>query len=115
MWNEPEVKPTFTHHRIYNLIGAKICLLPEGLAKTRHWSKKYPICIILSKDQMNFDPEVMSKFEDEDKEKFGSKCLETDKSKEKSGGKEKRSFRFRKRVGSPSLVRAIYKIFNTLF
>lgn len=110
MWNEPEIKPTFTHHRIYNLIGAKICLLPEGLAKTRHWSKKYPICIILSKDQMNFDPEVMSKFEDEDKEKFGSKCLETDKSKEKSGGKEKRSFRFRKRVGSPSLTQRFSKL-----
>lgn len=35
MWNEPEIVPNFTHHRIYNLIGAKIALLPEGLAKKR--------------------------------------------------------------------------------
>lgn len=35
MWNENEIKATFSHHRIYNLVGAKITLLPEGLAKIR--------------------------------------------------------------------------------
>ncbi|GJQ83917.1 hypothetical protein Trydic_g19855 [Trypoxylus dichotomus] len=55
MWNEPEHKFVFTRHRIYNLLGAKVLLLPEGLARIRHWSKKYPICIVLNKDQMNFE------------------------------------------------------------
>lgn len=35
MWNEPDIKMNFSHHRIYNLLGAKITLLPEGLAKKR--------------------------------------------------------------------------------
>lgn len=35
MWNEPEHKPSFTRHRIYNLHGAKVVLLPEGLARVR--------------------------------------------------------------------------------
>lgn len=29
-------------------------LLPAGLAKKRHWSKKYPICVTLNKNQMDF-------------------------------------------------------------
>lgn len=68
LWNEPKIKPTFTHHRIYNLLGAKITLLPDGLAKKRHWSKKYPICITLNKDQLNFDVsnELHLKVEDEE-------------------------------------------------
>jgi hypothetical protein len=36
-------------------LEAEITLLPDGLAKKRHWSKKYPICITLNKDQMNFE------------------------------------------------------------
>jgi hypothetical protein len=55
LWNESKIKPAFTHHRIYNLLEAEITLLPDGLAKKRHWSKKYPICITLNKDQMNFE------------------------------------------------------------
>ncbi|KAI4456263.1 tex2 protein-related [Holotrichia oblita] len=35
MWNEPEYKQVFTRHRIYNLQGAKVVLLPDGLAKVR--------------------------------------------------------------------------------
>lgn len=35
MWNESKHKLQFTEHRIYNLIGAKITLLPEGLNKRR--------------------------------------------------------------------------------
>lgn len=35
MWNEPKHKLNFTHHRIYNLVGAKVTLLPEGLNKKR--------------------------------------------------------------------------------
>lgn len=55
MWNEQKIKPTLTYHRIYNLLGAQVSLLPVGLTRKRFWSKKYPICITLSKDQMNFD------------------------------------------------------------
>ncbi|KRT81306.1 hypothetical protein AMK59_5952, partial [Oryctes borbonicus] len=55
MWNEPEHKFVFTRHRIYNLLGAKVLLLPEGLARVRQWSKKYPICIVLNKDQMDLE------------------------------------------------------------
>ncbi|CAG9860576.1 unnamed protein product [Phyllotreta striolata] len=65
MWNEAEIKANFTQHRIYNLVGAKVYLLPEGLAKIRHWSKKYPICIALAKDQCNFDRDMLSKLKDE--------------------------------------------------
>ncbi|XP_022917280.2 testis-expressed protein 2 isoform X1 [Onthophagus taurus] len=52
MWNENEHKATFSAHRIYNLLDAKINLLPDGITKIRYWSKKYPICITLNKDQL---------------------------------------------------------------
>ncbi|XP_018562200.1 testis-expressed protein 2-like isoform X2 [Anoplophora glabripennis] len=97
MWNEPDIKMNFSHHRIYNLLGAKIGLLPEGLAKKRHWSKKYPICVALSKDQMNFEPEAIAKLDgDEDK---GDKQKEDKQPAEKTTAqKEKKVFsRFRKR------------------
>lgn len=55
MWNEPKIKPNLTYHRVYNLLGANVSLLPVGLTRKRFWSKKYPICITLNKDQMNFD------------------------------------------------------------
>lgn len=35
LWNEPKHKLIFLHHRIYNLLDAKIMLLPEGLNKKR--------------------------------------------------------------------------------
>ncbi|XP_076272264.1 testis-expressed protein 2 isoform X4 [Rhynchophorus ferrugineus] len=68
MWNEPEIKPHYTNHRIYNLLHAKITLLPEGLTKIRLWSKKYPICVTLSNEQTNFDPTVFKMEVDDDKE-----------------------------------------------
>ncbi|KYM97883.1 PREDICTED: testis-expressed sequence 2 protein [Cyphomyrmex costatus] len=47
VWDEPKRKYKFTRKREYNLNGAKIELLPEGLTRTRRWSKKYPICITM--------------------------------------------------------------------
>ncbi|XP_068081873.1 testis-expressed protein 2 [Anabrus simplex] len=47
MWNERKHKLKFTHQRIYNISDCDIKLLPEGLARKRLWSKKYPICIEL--------------------------------------------------------------------
>ncbi|CAH2017094.1 unnamed protein product [Acanthoscelides obtectus] len=98
MWNEPEIKAIFTHHRIYNLIGAEVRLLPLGLAKKRHWSKKYPICIVLSKEQLYFDNLVTKT--DTEKEKCDDKDnKEKEKDKEKLlSPKEKKSFgRFRRK------------------
>ncbi|XP_077293925.1 testis-expressed protein 2 isoform X2 [Arctopsyche grandis] len=47
LWDEKPHKVPFYQHRIYNLEGAKIKLLPVGIVRKRHWSKKYPICLIL--------------------------------------------------------------------
>ncbi|KAJ8942024.1 hypothetical protein NQ318_002778 [Aromia moschata] len=91
MWDEHEIKPNFTHQRIYNLLGAKVNLLPEGLSKKRHWSKKYPICVTLANEQMNFAPENHVKLEGDDEK--DDKHTE----KNKTQPTEKKSFRFRKR------------------
>ncbi|CAG9826944.1 unnamed protein product [Diabrotica balteata] len=100
MWNESEIKANFTQHRIYNMLGAKVCLLPEGLAKIRHWSKKYPICITLAKDQLCFDQELLSKMEaDLQKDTESDNTRSTDKGKLfTSSGREKKGFnKFRKK------------------
>ncbi|XP_078033842.1 uncharacterized protein LOC144468315 isoform X2 [Augochlora pura] len=47
VWDESQQKLKFVKKRVYNLSGAKIELLPCGLARKRRWSKKYPICITL--------------------------------------------------------------------
>ncbi|KAJ8971840.1 hypothetical protein NQ317_001553 [Molorchus minor] len=88
MWDEQEIKHNFTHHRIYNLLGAKIS----------NGAKKYPICITLSKEQMNLNPEAMIKIEpEEDKEKQVVDKCSSEKEKSKSS-REKRGFtRFRKK------------------
>lgn len=39
---------TYTRHRIYDLRGATVSLLPLGLTRIRWWSKKYPICVQLA-------------------------------------------------------------------
>ncbi|EZA52034.1 hypothetical protein DMN91_009704 [Ooceraea biroi] len=49
VWDEPKRKFKFTRRRVYNLAGAKIELLPEGLIRRRRWSKKYPICITMDR------------------------------------------------------------------
>ncbi|CAL8075920.1 unnamed protein product [Calicophoron daubneyi] len=48
MWNEelPSVSATrFQTQRIYDLVHARVSLLPVGLVSKRLWSKKYPICV----------------------------------------------------------------------
>lgn len=52
VWDEPKHKLKFVRRRVYNLTGAKIELLPYGLARRRRWSKKYPICIVLKKEAL---------------------------------------------------------------
>ncbi|XP_045772138.1 testis-expressed protein 2 [Maniola jurtina] len=47
LWDEKIENITFYQHRLYNLTGARVIMLPNGLVKRRQWSKKYPICVIL--------------------------------------------------------------------
>ncbi|CAK9834374.1 Testis-expressed protein 2, partial [Anthophora retusa] len=49
VWDEPKHKLKFVRKRAYNLTGAKVELVPHGLARRRRWSKKYPICITIKK------------------------------------------------------------------
>ncbi|CAH2037700.1 unnamed protein product, partial [Iphiclides podalirius] len=51
LWDEKIDNVTFYQHRLYNLTGARIILLPKGLVKRRQWSKKYPICVILNEKE----------------------------------------------------------------
>ncbi|XP_019869679.2 testis-expressed protein 2 isoform X2 [Aethina tumida] len=101
MYNEPKIKAHFVHHRIYNLLGAKVTLLPEGLAKIRHWSKKYPICITLSKDQLQQD-QVLTKLESEEEK--------DEKDDVKSTPKEKTGFRFKKKDSAPVISQRFSKL-----
>lgn len=71
LWNEPKHKHiVFSGHRIYNLLGAHVSLLPIGLNKRRHWSKKYPICITINKENLNLNSTDASDFEDGQKNKI---------------------------------------------
>ncbi|KAJ7306111.1 hypothetical protein JRQ81_010477 [Phrynocephalus forsythii] len=45
MFEEVIMDVAFVTHRHYELKGAKVFLLPPGLARKRTWNKKYPICI----------------------------------------------------------------------
>lgn len=50
VWDEPRHKLKFTRRRVYDLLDAKVDLLPHGLIRRRRWSKKYPICVTLKKE-----------------------------------------------------------------
>lgn len=67
VWDEPKRKFKFIRKRVYNLIGAKIELLPEGLIRRRRWSKKYPICITMDPRAL---VEIMNDCTDLGKESF---------------------------------------------
>ncbi|XP_046408967.1 testis-expressed protein 2 isoform X2 [Ischnura elegans] len=50
MWYEPAtLRAPICHWVDYNIKNCPIVLLPDGLARKRLWSKKYPICIVLRK------------------------------------------------------------------
>lgn len=51
LWDEKIENIVFYQHRLYNLTGARVILLPKGLVRRRQWSKKYPICIILNEKE----------------------------------------------------------------
>lgn len=64
----------------------------------RHWSKKYPICIALSKEQLSFEPEAVLKLDvEEEKEKEEKQPAEKEKPKTPTQKEKKVFSRFRKR------------------
>lgn len=51
-WNEApllhlQAVATYTRHRAYEVRGAQVALLPRGLARKRHFSRKYPIEVVM--------------------------------------------------------------------
>ncbi|KAL4709963.1 hypothetical protein ACJJTC_003926 [Scirpophaga incertulas] len=93
LWDEKIENVVFYQHRLYNLTGARILLLPKGLVKRRQWSKKYPICIVLNEkeriqvlekentdaDRKQCDPSTSKKW----KEQPDTESAETNTSPEK--------------------------------
>lgn len=51
MWNEPKYTPIFVAQQHIKIANAQVSLPPEGLAKRRLWSKKYPICLVINDAQ----------------------------------------------------------------
>ncbi|XP_020717892.1 uncharacterized protein LOC101453123 isoform X2 [Ceratitis capitata] len=50
MWNETPIELKhihFTSHRVFNLLGCSVELLPLGLARKRYFNRKYPIQLII--------------------------------------------------------------------
>lgn len=70
MWNERRHRLRFSHQRIYNIAGCDVKLLPEGLARKRLWSKKYPICIVLKQSDVKDTKELGEELESESTEFF---------------------------------------------
>lgn len=50
LWDDPLITSDiiFIRHSHYNIYGAKVEIVPTGLAKKRCWCKKYPIAITLA-------------------------------------------------------------------
>ncbi|XP_050670951.1 testis-expressed protein 2 isoform X2 [Leptidea sinapis] len=105
LWDEKIDKVNFYQHRLYNLTNARVILLPKGLVKRRQWSKKYPICIILSEKEkiqvLEKESSIEKKMPDSvDKKKESMlevECAETNTSPEK-----KKKFIWRRREKSAS-------------
>uniref|UniRef100_A0A1Y1M6M5 SMP-LTD domain-containing protein n=1 Tax=Photinus pyralis TaxID=7054 RepID=A0A1Y1M6M5_PHOPY len=73
LWNEPKHKHiVFSGHRIYNLLGAHVSLLPVALNRRRHWSKKYPICITINKENLHLNSSDASDLDEGQKSKTKS-------------------------------------------
>ena len=60
MWDEVIPKAQFVHQRHFDLPGASVYLVPDGLVKKRIWSKKYPICIDLNSSKKTGDQQGAS-------------------------------------------------------
>lgn len=120
VWDEPKRKFKFTRKRVYNIAGAKIELLPEGLIRRRYtksrrhkslfnlsisekwshrifvcfvrrrWSKKYPICITMDRGQL-MDNSMLSDWTDLGKESFDDEKKNGQEGDENNLGEETKS------------------------
>ncbi|XP_020295905.1 testis-expressed protein 2 [Pseudomyrmex gracilis] len=90
VWDEPKRKFKFTRKRVYNIVGAKVELLPEGLIRRRRWSKKYPICITIDRGQL-IDNSMLSDWTDLGKESFDDEKKNGQEGDESTLGEETKS------------------------
>lgn len=101
LWDEKLDKVDFYQHRLYNLSGARVILLPKGLVKRRQWSKKYPICVILDEKETI---QVLERENGADKKDYNEKkyIIEPDTSEINASPEKKKKFTWRKREKSIS-------------
>ncbi|CAK1595981.1 unnamed protein product [Parnassius mnemosyne] len=108
LWDEKIDNVTFYQHRLYNLTGARIILLPKGLVSRRQWSKKYPICIILNEEEKiqvleKENPITEKKIaETEKKTKEQQPLHETESAETNTSPEKKKKFVWRRREKSIS-------------
>ncbi|XP_013143593.1 PREDICTED: uncharacterized protein LOC106107325 isoform X2 [Papilio polytes] len=109
LWDEKIENVTFYQHRLYNLTGARIILLPKGLVRRRQWSKKYPICIILNekekiqvleKENAPVEKKIVDSPEKKTKEQIPAH--ETESTETNTSPEKKKKFIWRRREKSNS-------------
>ncbi|KAJ8950583.1 hypothetical protein NQ314_007807, partial [Rhamnusium bicolor] len=77
----------------------------------RYWSKKYPICITLAKDQMTFDPEIVLKLQtDEEREEKLSDKAVLEKEKNKTPSRERKGISKFRKMEYPILAQRFSKL-----
>ncbi|CAG9584467.1 unnamed protein product [Danaus chrysippus] len=102
LWDEKIENVTFYQHRLYNLTGARVILLPKGLVKRRQWSKKYPICIILNEKEkiQVLEKENTDKKSDAQEKKNKDVPAEVESAETNTTPEKKRKFVWRKKEKS---------------
>lgn len=61
MYNEKLIDKsliTFTRHRVYNLLNCRIEMCPKGLARKRHFGRKYPMQLIIANQTTTSNNEI---------------------------------------------------------
>ncbi|XP_038212158.1 testis-expressed protein 2 isoform X2 [Zerene cesonia] len=106
LWDEKIDKVNFYQHRLYNLTGSRIILLPKGLVKRRQWSKKYPICIILNEKEkiqvLEKENSTEKKIAESLEKKSKESPLEVESTETNTSPERKKKFIWRRREKSIS-------------
>ncbi|CAH0397973.1 unnamed protein product [Chilo suppressalis] len=107
LWDEKIENVVFYQHRLYNLTGARVLLLPKGLVKRRQWSKKYPICVVLNERESiqvleKENMEAERKLSDAVANKKGKETPEVETAETNTSPEKKRKFVWRRREKSIS-------------
>ncbi|XP_045497711.1 testis-expressed protein 2 isoform X1 [Colias croceus] len=106
LWDEKIDKVNFYQHRLYNLTGSRVILLPKGLVKRRQWSKKYPICIILSEKEkiqvLEKENSTEKKIAESLEKKSKESPLEVESTETNTSPERKKKFIWRRREKSVS-------------